>query len=179
MIPPQPSPLDLLTPAPEGWEWKVIHTRPRCEKKVMSLPALKEAQLYLPCTMRAHTYGNRKERRFEVPLFTGYVFGKMPREHVPWYRNNANVANLIPVIHEEKFLAPLRALATALDAGLELEVFPTLKPGTRVKITAGPLKGLETEIHELSGTNRVIIQLELIQKSVAVEVEVQYLKRIV
>jgi transcription antitermination factor NusG len=170
-----PSPLDFLTPAPEGWQWKVIHAKPRCEKKVAALPMLKEAEIYLPCTQRVHNYGKR-ERRYEVPLFTGYVFGRMPLEHIGWYRNNSNVANVIDVVNEQKLLEPLRAIATSLEAGLELDVLPHLGPGTRVLITGGSLKGLETEVQEVSGTNKVIIQLELIQKSVAVEVDVQYLK---
>ena len=171
------SPLEILTPAPDGWSWNVLHTKPRCEKKVVALSPLKQAEFYLPCTKRAHEYGSRK-RLYEVPLFTGYVFGRMPEDHVPWYRGNQYVANVIPVMHEEKLLSPLRTIATALDSGLELDVLPDMVPGSRVKITAGPLKGLETEIHDLSGQNKVIIQLEMIQKSVAIEIEISHLKRL-
>jgi len=171
------SSLDLLSPAPDGWVWTVLHTRPRCEKKVVALAPLKEAEFFLPCTTRVHEYGNRK-RTYELPLFVGYVFGKMPKEHISWYRGNQYVANMIPVVHEEKFLAPLRTIASALASGLEMEVLPDMTPGAKVQITAGPLKGLETEIHEVAGDHKVIIQLEMIQKSVSIEVEVSHLKRI-
>jgi transcription antitermination factor NusG len=168
---------DLLTPAPEGWQWVVLHAKPRCEKKVVSLTAIKEAECYLPCTTRVHTYGKR-ERKHEVPLFPGYVFGRMPSEHIPWYRANENVANVIPVLDEKKLLAPLQSIAASLEAGLELEVTAPLGPGTRVKVTAGPLKGLETEVHSISGSNRVVLELEMIQKIVTVEIDAAYLKRI-
>lgn len=171
------SPLDILTPAPEHWSWHVLHTKPRCEKKVLALSALKQAEFYLPSTQRAHEYGSRK-RIYDVPLFTGYVFGRMPDEAISWYRGNQYVANIIPVVDEEKLLTPLRAIATALDSGLELDVLPDMIPGSRVKIIAGPLKGLETEIYELSGQNTVVIQLEMIQKSVAIEIELSHLKRL-
>jgi len=172
-----PAPLDLLTPAPEGWQWVVLHARPRCEKKVLALAALKAADLYLPCTPRVHNYGNR-ERRYEVPLFTGYVFGRMPREHLSWYRGNAQVAHVIEVVDEARLLTPLRAVAEALASGLQLDVLPPLGPGSRVRVTGGPMKGLEAEVHERSGNDKVVIQLEMIQKAVAVEMDVQYLKRI-
>lgn len=144
---------------------------------MVALGVQKQADLYLPCSTRVHTYGNR-DRRYKVPLFNGYVFGRMPEDHVAWYRSNNNVANVIPVVSEAKLLEPLRAIATALDSGMEMEVLPPLTPGTQVLLTAGPLKGLETEVHEISGTNKVIIQLEMIQKIVAIEVEVTHLKRI-
>ena len=172
-----PSPLDLLTPAPPGWTWCVIHTKPRCEKKVAALHALKQAEIYLPCTPRVHNYANRV-RRYEVPLFTGYVFGRLPGDHVAWYRNNQHVANVIEVVDEEKLLRPLRAIAASLAAGLELEVMPPLGPGTTVLVTGGPLKGLETEVLEIADTNKVLIRLEMIQKVVGVEIEASCLRRL-
>lgn len=171
------SALDSLTPAPDGWSWAVLHARPRCEKKLEALAPQKQAVFYLPCTRRAHQYGNRK-RIYEVPLFTGYVFGKMPDEHLSWYRSNRYVANIIPVVDEEKLLTPLRAIATALSSGLDLEVHSDIRPGTRIRITAGPLKGLETEVQQIAGEDKVILHLEMIQKTVAVEIPLSDVKPI-
>ena len=168
---------DLLTSAPSGWAWVVLHTKPRCEKKVVGLGAIKEAEFYLPSTSRVHTYGTR-ERTYDLPLFPGYVFARMPANHIVWYRNNAHVANVIEVLDEEKFLAPLRSIAASLEAGLEVEVVAPIGPGTRVQVTGGPLKGLETDVHSLAGKNRIVLELEMIQKIVTVEVDVSYLKRI-
>lgn len=170
-----PSSLNLLTPAPPGWQWNVLHAKPRCEKKVAALPAQKEAALYLPTIPRVHNYGNR-ERTYDVPLFPGYVFGKMPIEHVSWYRSHHSVANVIEVVDEEKLLRPLRSVAEALEAGMEVEVLPPMGPGTRVQVTGGKLKGLEAEVQEVSGSKRVTLRLEMIQKTVAIEIDVQYLK---
>jgi transcription antitermination factor NusG len=122
-----------------------------------------------------HNYGGR-HREYDIPMFTGYVFGRIFKEDRPWYRQNPNVANIIEVIHEKTFLPPLRAIAEALRSGLDLEVYPDLKPGRKVLITGGPMKGVEAEVLELKGHNKVVLHLELIQQSVAMEIDLAYLK---
>jgi len=74
------------------------------------------------------------------------------------------------------FLAPLRVMAEALCQGLEMEVLPYLKPGKTVIIRSGPMKGLEAVIAEIKGKNKVILQLELIQQSVALEIDTSWIK---
>jgi transcription antitermination factor NusG len=171
------SSLDILTPATEGEQWVVLHSKPRCEKKVVALQALHPADMFLPCVKRAHNYGARV-RTYEIPMFTGYVFAKLRDEDKSWYRQNHQVANLIEITDERKLLEPLRAIATALEAGAEMEVLPFLKPGQRIRVTGGSLKGLETEIIEIRGEKRIVIQVEMIQQSVALEMDPAYIKAI-
>lgn len=172
---PPDHPLAILTPAPDHWQWVVLHTRPRCEKKLLHHARQKPCRTYLPTTRRAHNYGKRV-REYDVPLLNGYVFACIPAEERVWFRNNPYVANLLEVPDESKFLAPLRAMADALTQGLEVEIIPYLKPGKTVKIIGGPMKGLEAVIAEIKGKNKVILQLELIQQSVALEIDTAWIK---
>lgn len=172
------NPLDFLTTAPETEQWVVFHSKPRCEKKIQLLQRQKPAHIFLPCLKRVHNYGGR-HREYDIPMFTGYVFGRILREDKQWYRQNPNVANIIEVIHEKTFLPPLRAIAEALQGGLDLEVYPNLQPGRKVLIIGGPMKGVEAEVIELKGRNKVVIHLELIQQSVAMEIDLAYIKPLV
>ncbi|MGA0369180.1 MAG: hypothetical protein ACO3N7_06985, partial [Kiritimatiellia bacterium] len=131
--------------------------------------------IYLPCIERVHTYGARKRVNW-VPMFTGYVFGMIQKEDRNWFRQNPNVANIIEVVDEEKFLVPLRAIAKALAEGMNIEVFPQMAPGKKVMIIGGSMKGLEAEVVEIRGVKTVLLRLEMIQKSVAMEIDVAYLK---
>lgn len=169
--------LDLLQPSPGGWQWVVVHARPRCEKKVEALRRLKPARIFLPTLERVHNYGNRV-RVNHIPMFPGYVFAMIQTVDKPWFRQNNQVANLLEVPDEAKFLRPLRAVAEAMRSGMELEVLPFVKPGQKVRITGGPMKGLEAEITEVRGKNKVVLRLELIQQSVALEIAVSYLKAV-
>lgn len=174
---PTTSDLELLTPSQEGWIWTVLHTKPRCEKKVAELSALQPSTLYLPSINRVHTYGSRV-RSYQVPLFPGYVFGCMPTESLSWYRSNRYVANLIEVVDEKALLTPLKSVALSLAAGMHVDMVAPMGPGTRVQVTGGPLKGLEADVHQIDGTNKVVLEVELIQKMVTIDVDVTYLKRI-
>lgn len=170
-----PCPSEQLRPAPEGWQWVVFHSKPRCEKKVESLQRQRPAEIFLPTLERVHNYGGRK-RVNQIPMFPGYVFGMIRSEDLRWFRQNANVANILTVVDEAHFLEPLRAVALALQAGMSMEVFPELEPGRAVQITGGPMKGLEAEVAEVRGKNTVFIRLEMIQQTVAMEIDLAYLK---
>lgn len=166
---------DLLIPSAEGEDWIVFHTKPRCEKKLEALCRSKGVPAFLPCITRKHQYGAR-ERAYEVPMFSGYLFARVPLHQQQWFRQNHYVANMLPVTDEAGFLQVLRGIHRALGEGLDLEVLPFLKPGTPVVVTAGPMKGLEAEIAEVEGRNRVVLRLEMLQKTVLLPTEAEYLK---
>lgn len=172
---PPDHPLRMLAPAPTDMQWVVLHTRPRCEKKLVNHARLRSCRTYLPTIRRAHNYGKRV-REYDVPLINGYVFACIQNEDRNWFRNNPYVANLLDVPDEALFLAPLRTMADALSRGLEVEVLPHLKPGKKILITGGPMKGLEAVISEIKGKNKVILHLELIQQSVALEIDTAWIK---
>ncbi len=174
-MPSHPEEPDLFSPAPEGWQWVVLHTRPRCEKKCEALSRQKEARMYLPCIDKVHTYGPRV-RVHRLPLFRGYVFALLRKEDRAWFRQSPHVANVIEVVNERRFLETLRAVARALSEDLGHEVLPFLEAGRKVRITGGPLKGLEAVIAEVRGRSHVLLQIELIQQSLVLEVDAAFLE---
>lgn len=172
---PPDHPLALLTPAPPHHQWVVLHTRPRCEKKLVQHARQRPCRTWLPTTRRAHNYGKRV-REFDVPLINGYVFACIDINDAVWFRNNPYVANLLTVPNEEEFLSPLRFMAEALVNGREIDVIPYLQPGKKILIIGGAMKGLEAVIAEIRGKNKVILHLELIQQSVALEIDASWIK---
>ncbi len=168
-------PSSILIPADEQSIWTVLHCRPRCEKKVVGLQRIRPAVMFLPSIERVHHYGARV-RRYEVPLFGGYVFAKLLKEDLSWYRQNQYVANVMEVVDEKKFLQPLLAVACALGEGKPLEVLPQLQPGQKVFITGGSMKGLEAEIGEVKGETCLLLKIELIQQTVALEIDPAFVK---
>ncbi|MDA0577099.1 MAG: hypothetical protein O3B24_03265 [Verrucomicrobia bacterium] len=61
-----------------------------------------------------------------------------------------------------------------MAAGQELEVLDYLQLGKPVRITGGPMKGLEAAIAEVRGKDKVILQLELMQQSMVLETSAAY-----
>ncbi|MCZ7590740.1 MAG: KOW motif-containing protein [Kiritimatiellae bacterium] len=160
---------DLIV-LPEPLRWVVVHTRPRCEKKLADAAEREGIRAYVPLIARTHAYGRRK-RTFLSPLFTGYAFccGDAPQRR--WLSQNQNTANLLDVFDQETLVVQLRHVQTALKSGLLVDVKPFLETGRQVRITSGPLRGAEGVIVRISGKMRVLLSVDMIQQAAVVEVD--------
>ena len=56
-------------------------------------------------------------------------------------------------------------------SGAELAVGPTLTPGQRVEMIAGPFKGIQGELIRLRRQERLMINADLVGSNVTVEVD--------
>lgn len=164
-----------FTVPPPGYEWVVLHCRPRCEKKVVDVCEREGMSAYLPLKKKKHRYGARV-RVFDVPLFTGYVFCVARLEQKRWLRQNRFIANVLEVVDQQKLADQLRQIDRALTAGeAVVEVMPYLEKGKWVRVTAGALRGLEGVVLRVHGKTKVILSVDMIRQSVAVEVDSAFL----
>jgi transcription antitermination factor NusG len=162
------SPLDV--PTPEGAAWCVVHARPRSEKQVAAFATRRGLLQYLPLRTKTHVYGGRK-RTFQSPLFPGYVFCCAQAADRATLRQNRHVANVLETADQSGLLGQLRQVELALQAGQIVEVLPYLEAGRRVRVTAGPLKGLEGVVLRSKGRTRIVVNVELLQQGVVTEVD--------
>ncbi len=151
-------------------QWVVVHVRPRCEKKLVEAAVRQGLTSYLPLQRRTHRYGSRV-RSFDTPLFPGYAFAWGDVTGRQWLRQNRYTANLLEVSDQACLVTQLRQLQVALQAGHVLEVLPYLEAGRRVRVEAGPLRGTEGVILRIKGQTRIVLNVDMIRESVAVEVD--------
>lgn len=168
---------DLIQQQDHDPVWSVLHTRPRAEKKLMMLFRERGISTYTPLETRIHRYGNR-ERENTVPVFSGYVFCAHPEERSAWIQQNQYVANRLPVENAATLLDQLRHIDHALREGQAAEVYNYVVQGQTVRIRSGRLKGVEGVVTELKPGSKVVLNLEMIQKSVAMEVDINLLEPI-
>lgn len=162
---------NLALPLPDdAHTWVVVHSRPRCEKKVKESAEHQNILVYLPLHRRTHHYGAR-ERTFESPMFPGYVFCWTDTEGNRWLGQNRYTARLLPVPDQNQLVTQLRHLQSALQSGQLMEVLPFLETGRRVRVQAGPLRGLEGQVLRIKGHTRIVLNVDMIRESVAVEVD--------
>ena len=162
---------DEIIPEPgEGQRWVVVHARPRCEKKVQAAALRQGYVVYLPLHRRTHRYGARV-RTFDNPLFPGYVFCLTDQDGVRWLSQNRYTANRLEVVDQQQLVHQLRQLQAALQSGLLTEAMPYLEAGRRVRVQAGPLRGLEGLIVRIKGQTRIVLNVDMIRESVSVEVD--------
>jgi len=166
---------DPLTPAPEGSEWLVCHTKPRCEKKLAALLLMERIPYYLPLTQSIRRY-RQQTKRFTKPLFPGYVFTCVDHDRRPRIFQQNLLANIIVIDDEPRFLHQLRDVRTILASGYELAVLPLLKRGRRVKIVGTPLHGLEGFVDDPSNPQGVVLSVDVLRRGLLVKVPAQNLQ---
>jgi transcription antitermination factor NusG len=183
MIPPSttefPPPVDAFgpgeAPAAGTLRWFVAHTKPRCEKKLLSSCQREKIAATLPCYSSAHKYRG-KSVVFEKPLFPGYVFVQIGVQAVSGLRQNDLVANLLEVHDQVVLEQQLREIMLALETGLEVRLAPTIGEGMRVRIKSGPLRGVEGWVEKRHGMDTILLRLDFISQAAAVRLDAQMLE---
>jgi len=168
-------PTEAALPRPDGvHQWAVIHSRPRCEKRIAEFCQQRGLPCYLPILAKRRTYG-RRVRVFEHPVFPGYLFALADAPGRQLLRQNQRVANLLEVPDQATLIRQLDQVKTALDQHDTFELLPQIVEGTRVTVQAGPLKGVEGVVSRFKNRTRVVLNIDFIQQALAVEVEAEWL----
>ncbi len=150
--------------------WYAFVTRPRHEKKVQYYLDQAGIENFLPLHRSLRQWKDRR-RWVEAPLFSCYIFA-----HIAYTRRYdvlqvPSVARLVTFNNEP---APVRveeleAVRRLLGSPHQLAVEDGILPGSRVRITSGPLYGLEGVLTELRGNKWFVIHIEAIGKSILLQ----------
>jgi transcription antitermination factor NusG len=125
---------------------------------------------YLPLVREVKYYGGRKAK-VEVPLFAGYIFLRGTLEEAYAADRTGRVARIIRVVDQKQLEWELVNLHKALSSGESLRPYPFLAKGVRVEVKSGPLRGLQGVIEDRSGSNRLILQVEMLGRGMSLEIE--------
>ena len=152
--------------------WFAAYTNSHHEKRVASHFAERQIESFLPLYATRHRWKNRCEMNLELPLFPNYVFVHIdPRERV----RVLEVPGVLSLVGFGRTLAPLPDFEIeALRSGLgqrKIEPHPYLVIGERVRIKCGPMTGMEGVLVRKKSNFRVVLALDVIMRSVAVEVD--------
>jgi transcription antitermination factor NusG len=110
----------------------------------------------------------------QMPLFPGYVFVRMALRDRLQVQQVPGVAHLVGFDGTPAALPDeeIDALRTSLESGVRAEPHPYLTVGRHVRLKSGPLAGMQGILVRRKGNFRVVISIELIQRSVAVDADV-------
>jgi transcriptional antiterminator NusG len=152
--------------------WFAAYTNSHHEKRVAWQLAEREMESFLPLYPASHRWKNRCERQLELPLFPNYVFVQIdPRDRV----RVLAVPGVLSLVGFGRILAPLPDFEIeALRAGIaqrKIEPHPHLVIGERVRIKAGSMTGWEGVLIRKKSNFRVVLTLDAIMQSIAVEVD--------
>jgi transcription antitermination factor NusG len=116
--------------------------------------------------------------RLDLPLFPGYVFVRLALRDRLRTLQTPGVVRLVGFGGQPTALPDqeIDALRQGLARAIRIEPHPYLKVGRRVRVTTGPLQGLEGILARKKNSSRFVISLDLIMRSVAAEIDVAELE---
>jgi transcription antitermination factor NusG len=129
---------------------------------------------YLPTRPVLRSYPG-KQVTFEHPLFAGYTFGAFSLRERNAVYGSGHAAGILEVENQSFLLRELQSIRTALASSARTEECPYLPVGSRARIITGELRGLEGVILRRGKRTRLVLSVEFLQRSMAVEVEPSWL----
>lgn len=159
----------------EPANWYAVQTRARNEKAISERLREQGLTTFLPLVTEVRRWSDRK-KKVELPLFSCYLFVKLAAgdhdQRMQVYRTNG-VFRIVSM-HGELIPIPaaqIDALRTVVTQQVPWTEHPFLKIGQRVRIRGGSLEGVEGVLLSRNGDRTLIISVDAIQRSLAVQVE--------
>lgn len=156
---------------PQG-SWYALYTFPRHEKLVARQIERRRITSFLPVYRSIRRWKDRR-KELELALFPGYVFVRMDLEDRLQVLQVRGVVRLVHFNRRPAAIAAeeIEALRCKLSGAHRIEPHPYLNRGRRVCVRSGPMQGLEGIVVRRKDRYRIIFSIDLIQRSVAVEVD--------
>lgn len=154
-------------------EWYAIQTRYRFERKVTAQLRHKGVETFLPVLEEMHRWSDR-QKRIDAPLFAGYTFARFDPSS-DQRKELLQTRGVIGVLSFAGHAAPvpdkqIHDLQLLLSHKLPCALQPFLKVGQKVRVRGGCLNGIEG-ILQRTEQKSLVISIESIQRSVAIQIE--------
>ncbi len=154
--------------------WYAVYVKPRHEFVAFGELQRKGVEAFLPSVKRISQWKDRK-KLIEYPLFPGYVFVQVP-SYPGGFLTVLKTRGVVSFIALEPGkptpAAPeeITSLRLVIESGNDIDIFPHLKEGTRVRVTSGPLKYAEGVLAKREDEDLFVVNIELLGRSVAVKI---------
>jgi transcription antitermination factor NusG len=152
--------------------WYALHTRSRHEKVARDQLTAKGITNLLPLWHKRSVWKDRI-KMIDVPLFRGYIFGYFPLKQKLDVLQSIGVVRIVsfegkpvPVPEEQ-----IQAVQKMMEQRLRYDPHPFLREGMHVRVKRGVLAGAEGILVSKRQHHRLVISVDLIQQSVAVDID--------
>jgi transcription antitermination factor NusG len=170
------SPQSLPSSAGPGHgHWYALYTRSHCEQLVADQLGAKGFHVFLP---KLDTWSRRagQQHIISFPMFPSYLFLYHAMDKMSYIevRHARGLVRLLGERWDRLGVIPeaeIEAIQRAMVSRLPLFAYTYLVAGQRMRITQGPLTGVEGILVQSNPTKGLLVlSVELLQRSVAVEV---------
>jgi transcription antitermination factor NusG len=157
--------------------WYALHVRPRFEKLVEAHLSEKGYETFLPTYVSSRQWSDRV-KSLTLPLFPSYLFcrfdlrARLPILVTPGVNFIVGAGNAAVAVDAEE----IDAVRKVVQSGLTTQPWPYLKAGETVEVQTGPLEGLRGIIVRAKGSDRLVVMVSLLMRSVSVEIDRHWVK---
>jgi transcription antitermination factor NusG len=162
--------MERVTEGPEVWY--ALYTKHQHEKSAAARLAGRGFDVFLPLYKAVHRWKDRNQT-VQLPLFPCYVFLRTALVERADILRTPGVVTIVgngsraSTITEREIEAIRKVTNSRTDFGPHAY----LKAGDRVRVTSGPLAGLEGILQKVKSRYRIVLSIELLQKAIAAEVD--------
>src|SRR5882724_7758593 len=159
--------------------WYALTVKPRHEQSSAQYLRDKGLEEFSPL-YRARRRWSDRMKEVDLSLFPGYVFCRFSYEDRLQVLRTSGITSIVGFSRTPAPVpdAEITAIKTIVNSGLRIEPWPYLQPGERVCIHDGCLEGLRGTVVREKDQWRVVVSVEVLQRSVAVEVDREVLSRV-
>jgi transcription antitermination factor NusG len=153
--------------------WYAVLSRSRHEKMVATALTNTGITTFLPLVTQMHHWSDRR-KLVEMPLFSGYVFVQIPNSAEAQLRV-LKTSGVVQFVGNRKGAVPIQDeeinnVRAVLEQKISCSPYPFLQVGQRVRVRGGSLDGIEGILVGRDSASKLVISIELIQRSLAVRV---------
>jgi len=159
-------------PFHSSYKWFALTVKPNHEKTVASILHNRGLEGFLPLYRVRNRWSDRV-KELDLPLFPSYVFSRFPFANRVRVLAIPSVTSIVgfggepaPIPDDE-----IDAVRKLVTSRLPLGPWPFLKEGRRVRINHGAMCDVEGILLQIKDSLRVVVSIEMLQRSVAVTID--------
>lgn len=161
----------------EPLPWYALRVRSNFERTSSDALQMRGLDTFLP-TVKLRRRWSDRVKVIDQPLFPGYVFCRFDSEDRINVVRAPGVVHVVGAGNEPQPVDPteIEYVRTVVLAELAAKPHPFLNAGQNVRIDRGPLAGAQGIITAANGTTSLILSISLLQRSIAVEVNADWVR---
>jgi len=169
-----------VTTSPQ--RWYAVHTKSRHEFQAIERLNQKGINAFLPTVERLRKWKDRK-KIISFPLFPGYLFVNISKDSqsILSVLKVKGVVRLLCTLPGEPDPIPdeqILSLQRLIENKADLDPYPYLNEGQKVRIIKGPLSGVEGILVEKLDKHLLVLSVDVLQHGVALTISASDVEKI-
>jgi transcription antitermination factor NusG len=152
--------------------WSAVYTRHQHERSIAEMLEAKGFEVFLPLYESTRRWKDRR-KLLSLPLFPCYVFvrgaheRRLPVLTTPGVHMIISRGERVATVPDEE----IEAIRRTVEGPFSVEPHPFLRCGERVRVVRGSLEGVEGVLTRKKNLYRLVLSVEMLAQSVAVEID--------